>query len=170
MKPGLLPTPQGPELRDIHLPHDPSWWPPAPGWWVLAFLLLASAVGMIWWWRRRRRVRRAHARVLGEIDALLAAYAVDGDGAALAAGMHQLLRRVARCYAPGAELARGEAWRQVLAQVPVDAGTLAPLLALEQAIYRPQPFDAAAAHIAMRRWLARALRMKQARRGREAHA
>ncbi|MBP6325901.1 MAG: DUF4381 domain-containing protein, partial [Dokdonella sp.] len=23
----------GPQLRDIHLPPDPSWWPPAPGWW-----------------------------------------------------------------------------------------------------------------------------------------
>jgi hypothetical protein len=38
------------QLRDIHLPPDPSWWPPAPGWWMLAALaavmLLAGVVAM----------------------------------------------------------------------------------------------------------------------------
>ncbi|MEP6880575.1 MAG: DUF4381 domain-containing protein, partial [Dokdonella sp.] len=34
----------GPELRDIHLPADPSWWPPAPGWWILAAILLGVTI------------------------------------------------------------------------------------------------------------------------------
>ena len=35
------------QLRDIHLPAEPSWWPPAPGWWLLAILLMAR----VWWAR-----------------------------------------------------------------------------------------------------------------------
>jgi hypothetical protein len=51
------------QLRDIHVPDAPGWWPPAPGWWLLAILLLAAVV-----WgvlealtaaRRRRPIRRA---------------------------------------------------------------------------------------------------------------
>jgi len=53
-------------LRDIHLPADPGWWPPAPGWWLL---LLLVALGSFWacrafyrwWWRQApyRQYRRA---------------------------------------------------------------------------------------------------------------
>ena len=51
------------QLRDIHLPVEPAWWPPAPGWWLLALLVLA-AVGFIAQrairtHRRRRPLRRA---------------------------------------------------------------------------------------------------------------
>ena len=54
------------QLRDIHLPQAPLWWPPAPGWWVL----MALALCLIAWaavrlWRRWRRFRPARtARLL----------------------------------------------------------------------------------------------------------
>ena len=68
------------QLRDIHLPADPSWWPPAPGWWLLALMIF----GVLIWglrrlqaaWRRRRPIRLAgeyyeavyRAYASGEID------------------------------------------------------------------------------------------------------
>lgn len=44
-------------LRDIHLPAEPSWWPPAPGWWIIGLLVIAIAtfilrVVLIQWKRR----------------------------------------------------------------------------------------------------------------------
>jgi hypothetical protein len=50
-----LPTPDGPALRDIHLPPAPPWWPPAPGWWMLAVLLLMAAIAGAWLCLRARR-------------------------------------------------------------------------------------------------------------------
>ena len=53
------------QLRDIHLPVEPGWWPPAIGWWLLA-LMLAAAVAWLAWrlaarWRRFRPARTARA-------------------------------------------------------------------------------------------------------------
>ena len=59
------------QLRDVHLPPDPSWWPPAVGWWLLAALLL---VALFWTvqavyraYRRRAPLREAKA-ILQELE------------------------------------------------------------------------------------------------------
>ena len=51
------------QLRDVHSPLDPAWWPPAPGWWIVA---IAVAFGLAWlfwkgWqtWRKRAPIRIA---------------------------------------------------------------------------------------------------------------
>lgn len=162
MVPPASPTtssPPGPGLRDIHLPPEPSWWPPAPGWWALSVLLLVLLLVAIWLWRRQRRELHQRQQVLLEVDRLVLRHRGDGDQAALASGLHQLLRRVARRHDALATQQRGEAWRRTLARMPVDAITLDRLLALDQQIYRPaSSFDHAAAVTAVRKWLRLALK------------
>jgi len=151
-------TPPSPglALRDIHLPPNPSWWPPAPGWWVLAVLLLILVCISVFVWRRHRRRNAWQRRVLDEIDMLAARHA--DDDAALATGLHQLLRRAARRYDATATQQRGEQWRQTLERVPVDVVTLDVLATLEQRMYQPlATFDRPAALAATRHWLAIAL-------------
>lgn len=156
-------------LRDIHLPPSPSWWPPAPGWWALAVLLLAVLFAAVSAWRRRRRRGAWRYRALAEIDALATEHA--DDDTALAAGLHQLLRRAARRYEAAATQQRGEQWRQTLARVPADAATLDALMALEQRMYRPlAAFDRPAALAATRRWLQAALRQMPHGRREAPHA
>jgi uncharacterized protein DUF4381 len=156
--PAIAPS-SGPSLRDIHLPPDPAWWPPAPGWWVLTALLLLTLVIGAWQWRRYRRVRRQRQQVLLELDQLALQYQRDGDASALATGLHQLLRRVARRHDALATNQRGDAWRKTLARMPVDAVTLDILLALDQQIYRADlAFDHAATVGAVRQWLRCALK------------
>ncbi len=51
------------QLRDVHLPADPSWWPPALGWWLIAIAavaLLVWVVRMLFnWWRKGAALREA---------------------------------------------------------------------------------------------------------------
>lgn len=163
--------PSGPSLRDIHLPPEPSWWPPAPGWWVLAALLLLALLAALWRWRQYRRAQHQRQQVLFELDRLVWRHRRDGDQVALASGLHQLLRRVARRHDALAAQQRGDAWRQTLARMPVDAATLDRLLALDQQIYRPPSlFDHAAAVTAVRQWLRLALQSATWKRTASEHA
>lgn len=150
---------QGPVLRDIHLPPTPSWWPPAPGWWVLAVLVLALLLGLGLLWRRRRRRVLRRRRLHAGVDALLRAHPDPSDTPALAAALHQLLRRAARQIDPAAASRREQAWREVLTSVPVEASAIGPLFELEHAIYRPgASFDRDATVAALRLWLDASLR------------
>ncbi len=144
----------GPSLRDIHLPAEPSWWPPAPGWWLLAVLVLVVAVVAIRAWRRHRREQARQRRILHELDRLAARQHENGGQAELLRGLHQLLRRVARQHDVHATLQRGEAWRDTLARVPVDAATLDRLFSIDQLLYQPAgEHDDEAIIDAVRKWL-----------------
>ncbi|HNV07406.1 MAG TPA: DUF4381 domain-containing protein [Dokdonella sp.] len=104
----------GPQLRDIHLPPDPSWWPPAPGWWALA---LIGVVLVLWagrWFLRSVRRRRWHRRVLAEFDQAVAAHAAADNGAELAARVSAVLRRAGRLLDTRSAALQGEAWLRFL--------------------------------------------------------
>ncbi len=58
------------QLRDIHLPADPSWWPPAFGWWLILALLLGGIGWLVisaWRAHRRRAPLRAAQALLQEL-------------------------------------------------------------------------------------------------------
>lgn len=151
-----LPTPAvapaGPVLRDIHLPPAPGWWPPAPGWWVLAGLLVL----VMWFiarrgWQARRRALRRDA-LMAMLEAVVARHAQSPQ--ALAAALHELLRRAARRLDPAAVTQCGEPWRATLARVAVTGEHIDQLMQLDAAMYRPQAtIDCAATTAAMRAWL-----------------
>ncbi len=161
--PGHAPVDAGPVLRDIHLPRDPSWWPPAPGWWLLALLLVAVGSISVWWWFRGNRRRATERAVLAEVDLLAAQWS--GQPQQLAAGLHQLLRRGALRYDSEAARVHGNDWRRILAVVSDDQAMLDQLTILESAMYRPDAsFDKEATVAATQKWLLTAWRYQPIRK------
>jgi len=138
---------------------------------MLAALVLLALLASAWRWRRYRRTLRQRQQILLELDQLVLQHQRDGDATALASGLHQLLRRVARRHDALATTQRGDAWRQTLARMPVDAIALEILLALDQQLYRPHAsFDHAAAVTAVRKWLRWALKPATWKRTTVVHA
>ncbi len=100
------------QLRDIHLPPEPSWWPPAPGWWLLALALVVIGYLLGRVLLRRLRERRRRSALLVEFDRTLAL----AEPAAQLALISQLLRRAARLRDPASATLAGSAWLEFLDQ------------------------------------------------------
>ena len=113
MKPQASDPLQG--LHDIHLPAEPSWWPPAPGWWVLAAILLGVLIGLTIFLSRRALLRARRRRIIARIDELVAAYRPE-NACAFVADVSELLRRAALTWYPRERVAAlsGEAWLRFL--------------------------------------------------------
>ena len=99
---------QGPELRDIHMPAPPSWWPPAPGWWLLAAIAVGVAVFLFLYLRKKWKQRSRRRAVMAEFERIVGTERSDLPG--LAAALSAFLRRLAIRSAPAAATISGEAW------------------------------------------------------------
>ena len=83
------------QLRDLHLPADPGWWPPAPGWWLLALALLGGLIYLALRLQQRHRRERPKRLALSQLNTLQQSLA-DGSISS-AAYVHQcnaLLKRL----------------------------------------------------------------------------
>lgn len=98
------------QLRDIHLPAEPGWWPPAPGWWALAAVLLVLGWLAFRALRRSLTLRDRRRQLMRALDAQLASTPPEAEPLLLLAGMSELLRRACREYARPALGLAGEAW------------------------------------------------------------
>ncbi len=107
------------ELRDIHLPPDPSWWPPAVGWWLLALIVIGLLVVAIAWlvkWLRWRAPARSALHSLRQIGE---AYSHSGDTQRLCSGLSILLKRYMLVRFPREDFAglSGDGWLGFLDRV-----------------------------------------------------
>jgi hypothetical protein len=57
-------------LRDIHLPGEIAWWPPAPGWWLLLLIALGVAGYFALRYAQRFRERAALKALAGVVTSL----------------------------------------------------------------------------------------------------
>jgi hypothetical protein len=103
------------DLRGIHVPPPPGFWPPAPGWWVLTILLMTLLAMGLLWLRRRYHARRFRHQVMLELDNITAGYK-DTNIHDLVAAIGVWLRRVALHRYPAEQVASltGSAWLEFL--------------------------------------------------------
>ena len=83
------------DLRDIHTPLEPSWWPPAPGWWLLVILtttLLAWATVALYKRNKILRPRREAERLI--IELYEATQTKDASDRDYVRGANEILKRL----------------------------------------------------------------------------
>ncbi len=148
------------QLRDIHLPGAPAFWPPAPGWWLLAAMLLALLAWVTVLALRRYRIRRQRQRVLSALASLEQKLASERTPDALA-HMSVLLRRLALMRFPRQHVAAltGNAWLRFLDESGGNGEfTRGPGRLLATAPYQralPSDLDAARLVALLRDWVAK---------------
>ena len=98
-------------LRDIHLPGDIPWWPPAIGWWIVAGLIIL--LGFVLYLLKRRRDQRKVAKAaLKELVDIKTAYDKNLDAKSFVTKLSILLRRVCITIFPNENVASiiGKDW------------------------------------------------------------
>jgi hypothetical protein len=143
------------QLRDLHLPAEPPWFPPPPGWWLLAALAVALvallAHGL---WRRRQR-RAPYRQARRELER---ARTADGAARTYADEANRILKRVAihALHRSDAAPLSGEPWLTFLDSLGTSSDFAhGPGRALGEARFGPDPAaDVAALHACLARLLA----------------
>jgi hypothetical protein len=100
-------------LRDIHLPGDVPWWPPAPGWW----LLLIAALGVVAYFVMRYAQRYRERAALRALTQVVTELEHGAEPTACLARVSSIMRRFAMSIAERPSLVAGlvgERWLRYL--------------------------------------------------------
>lgn len=110
-------------LKDIHLPEEVSWFPPAPGWWILLFCIFIAVLGYLFYrhYKNRRRLRQEALSLLNMIKLDFDQHA---DPVRYLNELSVLYRRLALTLYPRNQVAglNGQAWLDFINKVAADAG------------------------------------------------
>lgn len=100
------------QLKDIHEPLQPQWWPPAPGWWIAFFLVLILLFFLIRFLWKQTQHFLWQSRITRQIKFIVKQEKLIDQITTLS----MLLRRVALHRYPAEEVASlyGEAWLDFL--------------------------------------------------------
>lgn len=96
------------ELRDVHLPSEPSWWPPAIGYYLVALLLVLLMVLCIYFYRKSSPRRLIKRQVLQELLKAERHYLRTREIAPLQAEVSSVVRRLAAYKAQSTTLLSDE--------------------------------------------------------------
>lgn len=105
------PTSALPQLRDIHLPSSPDFWPPAPGWWFLATLCLFIASWLFLKFIAARKLKKKQQAILATLKPIEAKLLNTPDSKALS-DLNIFIRQLALTHFPQTEIASlsGHSW------------------------------------------------------------
>lgn len=106
------------QLKDIHLPAEISWWPPAPGWWLVLLLVVSLLVGLQRYWRYRSGKKCLQRQSQKALSNIRDEWRRHQDARQLVSQLSLLLRQVAISKYPGSDVAgkTGESWLRWLDQ------------------------------------------------------
>lgn len=88
------------QLRDAHLPPDPSWWPLALGWWILIGLFFIGLVFSCYKYLQHKKQFKHSTLAIQELNHLL-----ESSDDNWLIQLQVLLRRVSLCYFSKQEVA-----------------------------------------------------------------
>ncbi len=84
------------ELRDIHLPADPSIWPLAVGWWILIAIAIIVAYLVYKKWLQRKQLKQTNQLLQVELLSIRENFKQHQDKHRLASDISDLLKRFVR--------------------------------------------------------------------------
>jgi len=87
---------QGLQLRDIHLPADPGYWPLAPGWWLLIVLVLITVYFLVKKLNKMRQRKHTIQLLQSKLSQLRENYNQHKSKHRLAVEISDLLKRFVR--------------------------------------------------------------------------
>ena len=122
-------------LRDIHIPKEPSWWPPAIGWWIIfAAIIVIIIVGIILF---RRWYNHPKQYALRELKKM---YTKSSNIVSLARQISMLLKRIVLIQYPRTKVATltDEKWKEFLIKKTGPIFSDSQLELLAQATYMPE--------------------------------